>query len=134
MRLFLDSSVIIDFMGGDSKAIEKIGAAEEIYTSIVCGYEVLVGERFLLLKGRESKYDRVLDFFKTTATLPPSLDDAKTASDIMVGLMLAGKVVDPLDTIIAAQAISVDASLVTKNRKHFDAIREQDGRLKTEYI
>lgn len=133
MRLFLDSSAIIEFMRDDGKAVEAIGSASEVYVSTLCAYEVLVGERFQSLKGRNTSYQKVLNFFEAIATLPPSLLDAKEAADIMAKLKLGGVSVDPLDTVIAAQAIAADAVLLTKNEKHFKAI-QKESRLKAEYI
>ena len=134
MKLFLDSSAIIEFMKNDGKAVEAVNAADELYTSTVCAYEVLVGERYQYLKGKNTSYQKVFDFFKNIASLPPTLDDAKIASDIMASLMLEGKMVDPLDTIIAAQAITVDAILLTKNQKHFRSIQKENNMLKASYL
>lgn len=133
MKLFLDSSAIIEFMKNDSNAIEIVGAADEIYTSTVCAYEVLVGEKFQSLKGRHTSYQKVMGFFETIATLPPSLPDANEAAYIMAKLMLKGITIDPLDTVIAAQALATGAVLLTKNEKHFKAVQTV-SMLKAEYI
>lgn len=133
MKLFLDSSAIIEFMKNNSKAVAAVGSADEIYTSTVCAYEVLVGEKFQSLKGRHTSYQKVLSFFETTATLPPSLSNANEAADIMAKLMINGIIIDPLDTVIAAQSLAVNAVLLTKNEKHFRAVQTV-SKLKAEYL
>ncbi len=131
MKLFLDTSAIIEFMKNNSKAKDAIVQADELYTSTICAYEVLVGEKYQTLKGRHSAYPKALKFFEATLTLLPSLPNAIKGSEIMAKLMLKGEQVESLDAIIAAQALDCGATILTKDVKHFDIIKRETG---LEYI
>ena len=122
MKLFLDSSAIIDFFSGDTLIRNRIHAADKICTSVVCAYEVLIGERYNELKGLKSSYDRVSRFFDEIETLPFSYLNSIKASELSAKLILKGKKVNGLDVMIAAQAIAENACLLTKD-SDFKAIQ-----------
>ena len=127
MRLLLDTSAIIDFVeNGNPRVAGLISKAEEVYTSSICAYEALVGDKYIELKGRGSKVD-FSEFFERISNLDFTYQDAKVASRITAELMLKGKKIDDFDVLIAAQALNMDAVLLTQNKKDFDTIKEYTG-------
>lgn len=122
MKLFLDSSAIIELFKNNKKVIEFIEEADEIYTSSLCAYEVLVGEKYIEGKGSKSHSREASEFFKVAATLPFLYSDAEVASDIMKSLSLKGKKMPEMDALIAAQAIAKEATILTKDSRHFAII------------
>ena len=127
MRLFLDSSAIIEIFRNNADVVRRVSESGEIYTSVLCAYEVLVGERYHQNKGLRSSYDSALRFFADVPTLPVSNADAALAADITAALIAKGKTVEGFDFIIAAQALSKGAAVLTKNAKHFGAIAAETG-------
>ena len=127
MKLFLDSSAIIEIFRNNTDVVRRVAEAEELYTSVLCAYEVLVGERYHQNKGLRSSYDAALRFFTDMPTLQVSPVDAVLAADITAALIAKGKTVEGFDFIIAAQALSKRAAVLTKNSKHFETIAAETG-------
>ena len=124
MKLFLDSSAIIEFLKGNDKARDAIAAADELYTSSICAYEVLVGEKFVELKGMHSSYQNTLKFFDSILTLQFTYADSVRASEIAAELMLKGRKVDDFDVLLASQALANGATILTKDYRHFEVIED----------
>jgi tRNA(fMet)-specific endonuclease VapC len=129
MNIFLDSSAIIELFRDNQKALKAIEEAEEVYTSTICAYEVLLGEEYMKHKGRASLMEKVQSFFEITATLPLTYLDSSRASVIAARLSAKGKKLDDFDILIAAQALEKNAVVLTKDIKHFEIIREETGLL-----
>ncbi|HVC58277.1 MAG TPA: type II toxin-antitoxin system VapC family toxin [Candidatus Acidoferrales bacterium] len=127
MRIFLDSSAIIEFLRNNGKVVEAIGRADEFYTSSLCAYEVLLGEKYMEEKGVKSRYKDTLAFFERMATVPFSHSDALFAAGLMAKLTLKGKKVDEIDVLIAAQAIAHQAQVLTMDSRHFKVIKDETG-------
>ncbi|MBX8636824.1 MAG: type II toxin-antitoxin system VapC family toxin [Thermoplasmata archaeon] len=125
MKLFLDSSAIIELFANNKEVIDSIEKADEVYTSSLCSYEVLMGERFSERKGIKSHYKEASAFFDSAATLPFTHDDSKTASDIMATLSLKGRKVPDMDILIAAQALDRKCTILTKDARHFAIIGKE---------
>lgn len=128
MKLFLDSSAIIDFFNGDALVRDRISSADEVYTSAICAYEILIGERYNELKGKKSSYEKALQFFDEIGTLPFTYLNSLKASELSARLTLKGRKVNTLDVLIAAQAIAENANLLTKD-KDFGIIQKNAAEL-----
>lgn len=127
MKLFLDSSAIIEYLKGNEKVREVMSQAEEIYTSTICAYEVLMGEKFKEFKGQKSSYKNADRLFTVIDPLPFTYSNATTASEIAAKLAIKGKKVDEFDGLIAAQALELGATVFTKDIKHFDVLKVEIG-------
>jgi predicted nucleic acid-binding protein len=127
MKSFLDSSIIIDFLENKQVAINAVLEADEVYTSSLCAYEVILGESYRKEKGLKSKYNDTVEFFKTMATLPFTYIDAINASGIMAKLAVKGKKVKQMDALIAAQALARETTLLTTDARHFKIIGDETG-------
>ncbi len=127
MRIFLDSSAIIELFKSNKDVSDAIKAAEEAYTSSICAYEVLTGERYMVEKGMNSSYPKVLKFFDKIAVADFTYADSILASRISAKLISKGKKVDDFDILIAAQALAKEASVLTKDTKHFRILKTEMG-------
>lgn len=127
MNLFLDSSAIIDLFRNDKDVIDILSKADEVYTSSICAYEVLLGEMYNDKKGRQSALEKMQKFFEVMVTLPFTYNDSLKASEITAMLSIKGKKVDDFDVLIASQALALGSTVLTKNAKHFEIIKEETG-------
>jgi hypothetical protein len=127
MRLFLDSSAIIELFRNNPDVVAAIKDADEVYTSSLCAYEVLAGEKYAEAKGMKSHYKDAANFFETVATMPFDYSDAKRTADIMSVLSAKGRKVPEIDALIAAQAIAAGLTILTKDAKHFAVIGAETG-------
>ena len=125
MKYFLDSSAIIEFMRGNEKVSDLLLNAEDIITSTICEYEVLLGEKYRSIKSTSSAYDKAAEFFKELRPLPLAHEDCLLASDIAARLMIKGKMVDDFDILLAAQAYSTNSTIVTKDARHFRILAQE---------
>ena len=116
MRLLLDTSVLIDHLRGDPRAVslltQSAGAGDELWSVTVVRMEVLAG-----MRPREER-----------ATL--ALLDALRWQDVTVDLADRGAAlarrflkshsgVDTSDYLVAAAAELLEAKLLTQNVRHF---------------
>jgi predicted nucleic acid-binding protein len=133
MKIFLDSSAIIEFFKNNINVIELIANADELYTSVICEYEVLVGENYKKQKRINSQLEAVQKFFDRAATLPLTFEDSINASEVMARLLTKSKKVDDFDVLIAMQAVSKESLLLTKD-KHFEILKNEINLLQVQII
>lgn len=116
MTLLLDTSVLIDHLRGDLASRDAMTAAvhdgERLAASVVVKVEVLAGMR----RVEEGPTRRLL---ATLDWLPVDDAIAEGAGQFANRYLRSHPGVDPLDYIIAATAVANDASLWTRNIKHF---------------
>jgi tRNA(fMet)-specific endonuclease VapC len=78
--------------------------------------ELEVGAR----RSTGSGYSRQIDAFLRTLDVLPLADSARSAyGEVRYNLERRGSVIGPLDMLIAAHALSLDATLVTNNEREF---------------
>ena len=109
----IDTSVIIDFIGGDKKIvslIQELVEAEEIRTTSITVYELL---------RHKSKLKRQLaeDFLSEVTVYPFDENSAKEAATLFIGLQATGKKINQNDVLIAGIALAHDEVLLTRNPK-----------------
>jgi len=122
-KYFIETSVIIDFLRGKSKAIEDIENLEgELTSSFVCLAELYEGIYRVKEKNKAEK--SVLSFF-TGLSHVYSLDQdiAKNFGQIRAELKREGKVIEDLDILLAATCLAHNLVLVTYNLKHFQRVK-----------
>ncbi len=117
MNILLDSSAIIGFLRGRDNVKSEVDAADEVYTSSLCVFEVLLGDAYSRLKGLNPK-SHALSFFEGTAVVPFNMDDAKRASEMQALLVSKGKRINGLDVLIAASAVRVDSVIITYDQDY----------------
>lgn len=116
MTVLLDTSVLIDHLRGDPAARDALAGAvaegRRLAASVVVKVEILAGMR----PAEEAVTRQLLDAVEWL-----SVDDdiAEVAGQLANRTLRTHPGVDPVDFIIAATAMANDASLWTRNIKHF---------------
>lgn len=124
-KIVVDTDVIIDaFEQGRTDLILWL-AARDAYISYVTLYEYLWGYARIGRDVEEEK--RALE--KVVAVVYPTQEILLEALKIDTGLAARGERVPQADVIIAATAITLDAPLATRNRRHFERMERYGLRL-----
>jgi predicted nucleic acid-binding protein len=112
----LDTTVLIDFLGGASKAVSLVKELSEeeheLCTCCVCVTELYSG----LSADAASTADELLD---NLTYLDVTRDQARLAGSMRYQYARRGISLSTTDTIIAAVAVANDATLVTANVRDF---------------
>jgi len=122
IRYLLDTNIISDVIknphGRARQRIEEVGRAQ-VCTSIIVAAELRYGVAW---KGSPQLADRVDNALKRIQTLsfePPA--DA-VYGELRARLEAAGQVISANDMLIAAQAVTLDLTLVTDNLREFGRV------------
>ena len=116
MAVLLDTSVLIDHLRGDERAVARlrsaVAAGEELWSVTVVRTEILAGARpkERVQIGRLFAQLRWLD-------VTPELADA--AGRLAAEYLRSHRTIDTVDYLIAAGAQQLDAQLLTRNVRHF---------------
>jgi len=120
----LDSDILIDFLRGDSKVIEKINtlSKESIHLSVS---SITALELFQGAYGHskaDAKVNQVENFLNRLEILPFEKLEGKIASKIADSLRRQGKLIDLPDILIAATALARNEKIITRNARDFSRI------------
>ena len=119
MTIVVDTSVLIDHLRGDERAHLALRAAaddgERLVASVVTRVEILAGMR-PDEEPATRQLMRVLDWIPVDDVI------AEQAGQLANRYPRSHPGVDPVDYIIAATARTLDATLWTRNVKHFPMI------------
>ncbi len=116
MRVCLDTSAIIKFK--KNPTLLKTIKAEELFTTTVTKYELLVGALFYGKKEKDF-VDKIISALKIVSVE----ESIELAAEISAKLMKKGKKINDFDILIAATCIKNDLVLVTSD-KDFSKIKE----------
>jgi len=126
----LDSSVIIDILRGRNSAevIEnKLDSAdEEIFIPAPVIIELIWGFYLKSSKSniKENEKERIDKFLSSFVILDLDKESAIKSGEIEAELINSGELIDLEDIMIAAIAVKNDETLITKNKKHFEKIKD----------
>jgi predicted nucleic acid-binding protein len=116
LKLLLDTSVLIDHLRGDPRAVELLResarSGEELWSVTV----VRTGVRAGLRRGEESATEALLQALRWQAVTEEIAD---RAGDLARRHLKSHPGVDTVDYIIAAATEALDARLLTLNTRHF---------------
>ncbi len=116
MNLLLDTSVLVDHLRNDARAVDMLLAANErddqLWASVITRAELLGGMR----SPERAATMRLLD---SLAWVEVTVEIADRAGELRRMYRQSHPGVDLADFVIAASAESGDARLVTQNVKHF---------------
>ena len=119
MRWLVDTSVLIDHLRGDNRAVrmlaETVAHGGELWSVTVVRTEILAGVR----RGEETVTRKLLDHLRW---IDVNVDIADRAGDLARRYLRSHPGIDTVDYLIAAAAESVGAELKTQNVKHFPMI------------
>jgi tRNA(fMet)-specific endonuclease VapC len=122
MKFLLDSSTLIDIFAGDKQALLNfdLASVDDIAVSSIVFAEIAAGMQkepntaapYLLAKSFMD-FARVETFGKNAAL---------RAGELIDHLARKGSSIGAMDTLIAAHALELGATLVTANTKHFQRV------------
>jgi tRNA(fMet)-specific endonuclease VapC len=118
----LDTNACIDAINGDAKVLNKLlsKSPAAVFVSVITEAELRLGPA---KSSSPSKSLRALEHFLEPLTVVEfSSKDAVAYARIRAKLETAGKPIGPLDTLIAAQAVSRGHWLVTDNEKELTRV------------
>lgn len=121
----LDTSVLIDFLrqkGGIADFIAK-HPQDTFITSCICQMEIFLGLYLGKPEILKSKKEQAEKLFSALEVKSFDSEQAEIASLIKTKLMKKGELIDDLDILIAASAMSSRAAILTKNIKHFSRVQ-----------
>ena len=126
MNYFLDTSAIIDILRGKNSVIKFISEHLDstFSTSCICETEVAEGvyrEEKENIPIRQKQMKQLFSSFHQILSF--NSNQADIAGRIRAELGKTGKMIDDLDILIAAAAIHLQATVITKNPKHFNRIK-----------
>lgn len=122
----LDSNVVIAIINRRSEAaIARVHKEFALGTVVLFSTIVYFELRYGISKSTQAAKSEALlrEFMRSPITIIPfEPADAEHAGDIRAGLNAKGTPIGPYDILIAAQARSRGAVLVTGNRREFDRV------------
>jgi len=119
----LDTDVIVEYLRGDKKVIDKI---KELSEKGLSATTISISELYYGIY-KSSKVDentkKVIDFFSGVTILNVNLAVCKLFGKIKADLKSRGKLAGDFDILIASITIANNLILVTGNEKHFKDIK-----------
>lgn len=123
--MILDTSFIIDLMKNKSNAIAKSRELEKsslpIRSTSISVFELWQGLEDIEDTDKREKIER---FLSSIGLLAFDLHDAKKAGTIYAELERKGELIEPEDCMIAGITLSRGETLLTRNKRHFERIKE----------
>lgn len=118
-----DTNAISAYMrGGNSALVERMQAAfgrEQLRLSVI----VLAEREFGVIKGGNTAQRRKLQSLEHLLTIEPfTREDARRYATLRHQLESRGQGIGPFDTLIAAQALRLGATVVTRNVREFGRV------------
>ncbi len=121
---FIDTSVIIAFLAGDEKVVERVrefANTESIKTTTITEYELLKHKNAL-------KKQLAEEFLSEITVCPFDSASARKAAAIYEKLKETGKMINENDLLIAGISLANDELLLTRDKK-FSIIDHEKIRL-----
>ncbi|MDZ4848915.1 MAG: PIN domain-containing protein [Pirellulaceae bacterium] len=119
MKFLLDTDVCIAVMKGKPKAVEHLSfiPREQLFVSSITVYELFTGiAKCSRPHEEQEKVEKLISLLQVVAF---DSDSAKIAAAIRAKLESRGEMIGPYDVLIAAQAISCDLTVATRNAREF---------------
>ena len=114
-----DTDVLIDFLTGHDPAARHVALELErghLRTTVITQFELLCGAR----NARQEAMIRQL--LAGVPAFPLDPEAADQAARVRKSLEKAGETVGMADSLIAGIVLSRDATLLTRNRRHFERV------------
>lgn len=116
MLLVVDTSVLIDHLRGDPRALavlrDAVAAAHELWSVTVVRTEILAG-------ARPDEMDRISALLAQLRWVDVTVEVADAAGDLAARYLRSHRGVDTVDYLVAAATESLGARLLTLNVRHF---------------
>ncbi len=120
-KFLIDTDILLFALKGNANVLGKWAklAASEWVISAISGYEIQKG---IEANPTTRSSQRATTLLAQVEMEPLTTDVALEAAKIHQALKKKGVSIGPADELIAAQAISLGAALVTNNTKHFEHV------------
>lgn len=127
--IILDSDVLSDAIRADDRVLAWLDRqpSTSIWTTTITVFEIRYG--FAITPAgrrqaeRQNAFERLIDEKLDGRVLPFDRPAAEAAAILMGARHRDGRVRDSRDTMIAGIALSQNATLATRNARHFDDLR-----------
>ena len=125
-KYIVDSDVLIYFLKGDKKAIDKLSKISplELHTSRINYTELIYGA--YNSKKIEKNLDIILPFLENFQILEFCKSSSIIFAKTKAKLKKSGSIIADIDLMIASIAMANDAILITNNLKHFKRVDSLD--------
>jgi predicted nucleic acid-binding protein len=117
--IIADTDVLIDYLEGRSLGAEAVFQAlrrDELQTTTINYFELLAGAR------RRRQQESILALLESIQVLPLDVDAARRAAEVRQQLERSGIGIGMGDSLIAGIALARGATLLTRNKRHFDRV------------
>jgi len=124
VKFMLDTNACIAAINrSNDRVIERIleSHSEDVVTSVVCAAELRYGAE--KSARRERALDKLQLFLSSIRPIPLDVPVLEFYGALRADLSRRGKPIGPLDTLIAAHALSLGLTLVTSNTKEFRRVK-----------
>jgi len=115
-----DTDVLIDFLRGRGEGARRVAIELETRsfgTTAITAFELRSGARTVQ---HRTRVDTLLD---AMTILPFGPEEARTAAEIRQQIESQGQAIGMADYMIAGVCIATDSVLLTRNRKHFERVK-----------
>jgi tRNA(fMet)-specific endonuclease VapC len=119
--IIADSDVLIDFLRSRGEGARRVAIELETRsfgTTAITAFEIRSGAR----TARQKK--SVDTLLEAMTILPFGPEEARIAAEIRQQVESQGQSIGMADYMIAAVCIAIDGVLLTRNRKHFERIKD----------
>jgi len=121
----LDTTFLVDLIRGEKKVLdtlEKLEKSEEnISISSISVMELVMGAS--ISNNASIENDKIMKLLESLIILNFDKDCAILAGEIQASLRKSGNLIDLEDIMIGATAVNQNEILITKNKRHFEKIR-----------
>jgi predicted nucleic acid-binding protein len=117
--IIADTDVLIDYLEGRNPGAEAVFQAlrrDQLQTTTINYFELLAGAR------RRRQQESVLALLESIQVLPLDVDAARRAAGVRRQLERSGIGIGMGDSLIAGIALARGASLLTRNKRHFERV------------
>jgi len=119
----LDTDILSFYFKGDFKVIENVNSYlkefDQLNISIITYYEIIGGLKFKKANNQLKEFEI---FVSNNNIIYISEESAQISGDVYADLRSKGKIIGTSDILIAGIALENDLTLVTNNKRHFEAI------------
>lgn len=118
----LDTNAVLDYFKGKGRVPERLLATppREIALPAISVYEVWVG--VFGSQNPKRRREQFEAFLSAVEILPFDAEAGMRAAELRHNLERGGEAIGPLDTLIAATALTHDSVLVTRNLREFSRV------------
>ncbi len=119
-KILIDTDILIDFLRGDKNTTEMIKriSTERLITTDINAFELYHGA--YKSKNKQINVTNIEDLLNSLELLSTNRESMRKAAELIADLDKKGASIDIADLFIASICLINSASLLTRNKKHFE--------------